>query len=108
MRAPGVLGFVAVICVTSLRPASGLEWISVGTDHVSFVGGTTNFVPWGFNYDRDTGGRLLEDYWDREWGTVEEDFQEMKQLGANVVRIHLQLGKFMSSPDQPKAESLDR
>jgi hypothetical protein len=53
------------------------------------------FVPWGFNYDHDTDGRLIEEYWDAEWTSVEEDFREMKQLGANVVRIHLQTGRFI-------------
>ncbi|MBN1125556.1 MAG: cellulase family glycosylhydrolase [Sedimentisphaerales bacterium] len=61
-----------------------------------------SFVPWGFNYDHDEHGRLLEDYWETEWNKVEEDFREMKELGANVVRIHLQLGKFMRKPDQLK------
>jgi hypothetical protein len=52
--------------------------------------------------------RLLEDYWEGEWGTVVEDFQEMRRLGANVVRIHLQFGQFMESPTRPKATSLNR
>jgi len=39
-------------------------------------------------------------------GMVEEDFREMKQLGANVVRIHLQVAKFMDAPDKPNAASL--
>jgi len=37
---------------------------------------------------------------------VRGDFQEMKELGANVVRIHLQTGKFMESPDKPNEKSL--
>ena len=45
------------------------------------------FVPWGFNYDHEGDGKLLEDYWDDQWSTVEAAFREMKQLGANVVRI---------------------
>ena len=45
---------------------------------------------WGVNYDHDAGGRLLEDYWDDEWDTVAQDFREIKALGANVVRVHLQ------------------
>ena len=57
------------------------------------------FMVWGFNYDHDTTGRLLEDYWVREWDRVERDFKEMKYLGANVVRIHLQLSKFMKSAE---------
>jgi hypothetical protein len=31
----------------------------------------------------------------------------MKKLGANVVRVHLQLGKFMDGPDKPNAKALD-
>jgi len=39
---------------------------------------------------------------------VEEDFREMTQLGANVVRIHLQLGRFMQGPEEPNETSLDQ
>ena len=65
----------------------------------------TPFVAWGFNYDHDETGRLLEDYWTAEWPKVQEDFREMKDLGANVVRLHLQLGKFMRQPDEPNEPS---
>jgi Cellulase (glycosyl hydrolase family 5) len=61
---------------------------------------------WGFNYDHDDAGRLLEDYWRDEWATVADDFREMKGLGANVVRVHLQLGRFMKRADQPDEENL--
>jgi endonuclease/exonuclease/phosphatase family metal-dependent hydrolase len=71
-------------------------------------GTTTAFTPWGFNYDHDRNGRLIEDYWHDEWTTVEEDFREMKALGANVVRVHLQFGKFMDGQDRPRAESLEQ
>lgn len=67
-----------------------------------------SFVPWGFNYDHDEAGRLIEDYWDLEWPKVEADFREMHDLGANVVRIHLQLGKFLEAPDRPNRRSLAR
>jgi len=59
------------------------------------------FVPWGFNYDHDGSGRLIEDYWDDEWQRVEADFREMRSLGANVVRVHLQVGRFMDGPAEP-------
>ena len=36
------------------------------------------------------------------------DFGEMKDLGANVVRVHLQFGKFMKRPDEPDPRALDR
>lgn len=58
------------------------------------------FVAWGFNYDHDRDGRLIEDYWDAEWATVEADLREMKALGANVARVHLQVGRFLATPDR--------
>ena len=79
-------------------------------DGRGFVGAASGkgFTPWGFNYDRDYKLRLLEEYWDAEWATVAEDFREMKQLGANVVRIHLQLPKFMDAPNQPNPHALEQ
>lgn len=92
------------------KPAPALEPIRVSKDGTHFVGGTSGkrFVVWGVNYDHDDAGRLLEDYWDKEWDTVAEDFQEIKAFGANVVRIHLQLGKFMDAADRPNAANLVR
>jgi hypothetical protein len=39
---------------------------------------------------------------------VAADFREIKALGANVVRIHLQLAKFMNTPQQPDKANLQR
>lgn len=91
-------------------PAEPLEWVRVSPDGRRFVLEKSKrpFVPWGFNYDHDEKGRLIEDYWDTEWARVEEDFREMKDLGANVVRIHLQFGKFMKARDQADPKALDR
>jgi Cellulase (glycosyl hydrolase family 5) len=61
---------------------------------------------WGVNYDHDANGRLIEDYWHENWSAIEEDFAEIKQLGANTVRIHLQLGKFMNSTQQPNDQNV--
>jgi hypothetical protein len=89
--------------------AAEFDWIRVSDEGRGFVTSAGKpFVPWGFNYDHDPAGRLLEDYWDKEWKTVEADFAEMKQLGANVVRIHLQFGKFMQSADKPNERALDQ
>jgi hypothetical protein len=66
------------------------------------------FIPWGFNYDRDYKMRLIEEYWETEWPTVESDFKEMKKLGANVVRVHLQFAKFMKGPGKPNENSLNQ
>jgi hypothetical protein len=94
----------------ALAPAQPLPWIRTSADKTHFVcdGTDHRFVPWGFNYDRDDSGRLLEDYWAGEWTKVANDFREMKVLGANIVRIHLQLCRFMKSPDQPDEQNLAR
>ncbi|HBJ33322.1 MAG TPA: hypothetical protein DDZ51_00885 [Planctomycetaceae bacterium] len=87
-----------------------LPWIRISDDGKGFVESETDrpFVPWGFNYDRDTQGQLIEDYWVDQWQTVEEDFQEMKSLGANVVRVHLQFGAFMETATSPRQQSLEQ
>jgi hypothetical protein len=94
----------------ALMPAQPLAWIRTSSDKTHFVRDGTDhrFVPWGFNYDRDDSGRLLEDYWAGEWTKVANDFHQMKSMGANVVRIHLQLCRFMKSPGQPDEKNLAR
>jgi hypothetical protein len=97
------------VCATfSTAQANEMPWIAASKDKNGFVLEPSGkpFVPWGFNYDHDSQGRLLEDYWDDEWPTVEAHFGQMKKLGANVVRIHLQLGKFMDGPDKANEKAL--
>ncbi|HEY3392694.1 MAG TPA: cellulase family glycosylhydrolase, partial [Lacipirellulaceae bacterium] len=87
-----------------------IDWVRVSDNGTHFVRGPNaeRFVVWGVNYDHDRGGRLLEDYWQDEWPTVVEDFGEIKALGANTVRVHLQLAKFMEVADRPNAANLAR
>lgn len=94
----------------SITHADDLPWIAIAKDKKTFVLEPTGkkFTPWGFNYDHDDQGRLLEDYWDAEWLAVEKAFQDMQKLGANVVRIHLQVGKFMDAQDKANEKALDR
>lgn len=84
--------------------------IAVSEDKTHFVESVTQktFIPWGVNYDHDEKGRLIEDYWHDEWAKVEADFQEIKAIGANVVRVHPQFGKFMETADKPNEKNLDR
>jgi hypothetical protein len=99
-------------CLAQIAPACAddLERIRVSSDMRSFVLNDSGrkFVPWGFNYDHDERGRLIEDYWIDEWEKVAQDFGEMRDLGANVVRIHLQLAKFMKSADEPDPAALEQ
>jgi hypothetical protein len=90
--------------------SADMPWVAVARDNKGFVLDPSGrpFVPWGFNYDHDDKGRLIEDYWQDEWPAVEAHFGQMRRLGANVVRVHLQLGKFMDGPDKPNAKALER
>src|SRR5207245_2527202 len=60
------------------------------------------------NYDHDEKGDLIEDYWEKDWDRLAEDFREMKELGANVVRVHLQFGKFMDAAGRANDNALAR
>jgi hypothetical protein len=105
------LAILALAAFAVPAPAADkMEPIAVSKDGKTFVRQPSGkpFVPWGFNYDHDEKGRLIEDYWDDEWAKVEEDFKEMKALGANVVRVHLQFGKFMDRADRPNEKALER
>lgn len=90
--------------------AASMEWVKISEDGKGFVLAESDqpFVPWGFNYDHNADGHLIEDYWDDEWSAIESDFREMKELGANIVRIHLQFGAFMEGPTDPRQSSLDQ
>ena len=87
-----------------------LGWIEISTDKTQFVTKESGepVLFWGANYDRDTKMRLMDDYWLDEWETVVEDFDEMKDMGFNVVRIHLQAGRFLDSPTQPNEQALEQ
>ena len=91
----------ATIATPTTHPIT--QFVEISPDHRGFVLKPTGskFIPFGFNYDRDSAGPLLEDYWISEWPRVAEDFREMKRLGANVVHVHLQYARFMNSPDAP-------
>jgi putative heme-binding domain-containing protein len=90
------------------KPVDARPWIQVAQDRQGFVMSASGapFVPWGVNYDHDAQGRLIEDYWEDEWSRIEGDFEEIRGLNANAVRIHLQLARFMESESQPNRASL--
>jgi hypothetical protein len=103
-----VLAFLA--CGLTTSAAEPKPRVKVSPDKTGFIldPGNRPFTPWGFNYDHDADGNLIEDYWHDRWPEIEGDFREMKDLGANVVRVHLQFGKFMDAADKPNEKNLDR
>jgi len=102
--------FAVLFAGVSTATARAMEAITLSKDGKQFVmaGSGKRFVAWGFNYDRDYKMRLIEEYWDKEWDTVARDFRVMKELGGNVVRVHIQFCKFMDAPDKPNVAALDR
>lgn len=92
------------------RPAA-MPRVRVSADSKRFelAGSGKAFVPWGFNY-LGKFDHLAEDDWDTDegWKRIETDFREMKNLGANVVRWHLQLETFIKAPDRPDTAELAR
>ena len=64
------------------------------------------FTPWGLNYGHH--GQLIEDFWATDWSLLDHDFTAIEAVGANVVRVHLQFGKFMVGPEQPNRYALQR
>lgn len=105
-----IVGVTLSLFAPAATSADDLPWVVVSKDNKGFTLRPSDkpFVPWGFNYDHDAAGRLIEDYWETEWEKVETDFAEMKKLGANVVRIHLQFGRFMTAADKPDEKALAR
>src|SRR3954466_10965663 len=104
MIAPLLL--ILAAAATATQPQE-MEPVKISAEGRGFVLAPSGrpFHPWGLNYGN--AGRLIEDYWETDWPTVERDFRDMKALGANVVRVHLQLGKFMAAPDKPDERALD-
>ncbi|MBI5833408.1 MAG: cellulase family glycosylhydrolase [Armatimonadetes bacterium] len=96
-----------VVLVATGLSAAPMPPIRVAPNQRGFVTPSGQpFHPWGVNYDRDYRSRLLEDYWDAEWPAIAGDFAEMKALGANVVRLHLQFGRFMTDAVTPNDHAL--
>ena len=97
---------------TASGASAKLERVEISDDGRNFIlaDSKESFRIWGVNYDHDSvgEGRLIEDYWMDEWSTVEEDFREIRELGANVVRIHLQFGRFMKNPHTADEVSLSQ
>ncbi|MDP6635798.1 MAG: cellulase family glycosylhydrolase [Phycisphaerae bacterium] len=105
---------LAIVVVVSLLASAaagaddGLERIVVTDDGTHFAGAESGkkFTAWGFNYTHNRSGKLMEDFWTDDWETLAGDFREMKALGANVVRIHLQTTKIMTARDRPDPAAL--
>ena len=69
------------------------------------------FTPWGFNYDWTvTTGEVsrLEDLWEGDMEILARDFGQMRDLGANTVRVFIPWGAVMSGPGRVSEQGLGR
>lgn len=68
------------------------------------------FIPWGVNYTNTNELRLIDDNWydEKNWEIIKQDFREMKALGLNLIRIHLQYNRFMTDAETPDQRALAR
>lgn len=98
----------AILCLITLSAAAAepIERVRAESTGFRLADSGRPFRPWGMNYGNE--GRLMEDFWREDWETFAGDFKEMKALGANVVRVHLQFGEFMDAPDEPSPRALER
>lgn len=101
---------MVAISIARAALAAAPSWIIADKSGNGFVQTPSGapFIPWGLNYEGDDHNHLIEDYWDTNWSKVESDFQDIKRLGANLVRVHLQFAKFMAAPGKPNQVNLDR
>ena len=100
------LNLVALPLLLVACGAAKMQPVRVSPDNKGFIVGPAGekFVPWGHNY----ASEGLEGPPSRSWEKIESDFVELKKMGANVARIHLQFPRFMDGPDKPNAAALKR
>ncbi|MEZ6107951.1 MAG: cellulase family glycosylhydrolase [Pirellulaceae bacterium] len=103
-----------LFCCDSPRQAHAFQddawpWIKVSADGKRFEleGEGEPFEPWGYNYDHDSEGALLESYW-RDEARVRSHLENLANRGANTVRIHLQVSAFLNGPDSINEASVEQ
>lgn len=86
--------------------AAAMETVGVAPDRKGFIlrPSGDRYTPWGHNYASvDLMERLA-----RDPVRVEREFAEMKAAGTTVARIHPEMPRIMTGPDQADPEALDR
>lgn len=100
-----ILSNLALLLTLAASPPP-MDWIRIDPAGKGFVlaGSGKPFFPWGHNYAAHK--RLIEEYWGSDWATVVRDFEAMRRMGSNVVRIHLQFGAFVDALGKANEKSL--
>jgi len=100
------LAIAVVLWVPAVCVAQAMQRVRVASDHKGFVLSPSGdrFTPWGHNY----AAQGLEDPAERSWEKIESDLVDLRNMRANVIRIHLQFPQFMDGPEQPNAKAMAR
>jgi hypothetical protein len=86
--------------------AAGLETVKIAADKQGFVlhPSGDRYVPWGHNYASvDILERLANDP-----ARVEREFSEMKAAGTTVARIHPEMLRILTGPEEADPHALDQ
>lgn len=97
---------LALVLVTRGAWAEGMETVKIAPDQNGFIlhPSGERFVPWGHNYASvDILERLTNDP-----ERVEREFAEMKAAGTTVARIHPEMPRILTGPDQADPQALDQ
>ncbi|RCH55357.1 hypothetical protein DJ568_09255 [Mucilaginibacter hurinus] len=107
---PGLYQGKQINCTaTVIEQPYNLPAVAVqGTGFVDSEG--KKFIPWGVNYTNGKTFLLMDNEWydETDWQIIKQDFREMKAMGLNIVRIHLQYKNFMTGVNTPNLQSLKR
>lgn len=96
---------LALSLMASAR-AADMQSVKIAPDKKGFVLSPSGerFVPWGHNYASiDIMARLANDP-----ARVEREFAEMKAAGTTVARIHPEMPRFLTAPDQVNPDTLQQ
>ncbi|MGC9036985.1 MAG: cellulase family glycosylhydrolase, partial [Verrucomicrobiia bacterium] len=102
--------FVLIIVATALLKAEeGLKKIVVSKDGSRLeTSDGKPFVPWGINYFRPEMGWAPKIWRMFDPETTRMDFQRIKKMGGNCVRVFLTYNEFLTLPDKVNESGLKK
>jgi hypothetical protein len=99
----------AFLCLTPGAPAAASPLPEVHRQGSDLVAAGERFQAWGFNYGLRQRYPILR-YFDRpteqRLRQVVADMREARRLGANTLRVYLEIKSFMRGPNQPRPHAL--
>jgi Cellulase (glycosyl hydrolase family 5) len=101
-----ILFLVALVFGTRGAWPAVMETVKIAPDQKGFILSDSGdrFVPWGHNYASvDIVERLANDP-----ERVEREFAEMKAAGTTVARVHPEMPRILTGPDQADPQALDQ